>query len=89
MMKYLHVSPYQKHLWLPSTKSDEVSSRLSLPTTLMASFHKIKDVPGTGKGFVATADVPRGQLIVDESPLLTYAQENPRTSDLEEMERQL
>lgn len=56
----------------------------------MASFYTTKDVPGTGKGFVATADVPRGQLIVDESPLLTYPQENARTSAFdEEVDRQL
>jgi hypothetical protein len=51
---------------------------------------KPRDVPGAGKGIWEPMTFQQIQLIVDESPLLIYPQENARTSAFdEEMERQL
>jgi len=37
----------------------------------MASMFEIKDVPEMGKGMVPTVDLRRGQLIAQETPIMT------------------
>ncbi|PSN63744.1 SET domain-containing protein [Corynespora cassiicola Philippines] len=51
-------------------------------TTSSLPMYTVEDVPGKGKGLIATKDIPKGTRIISEIPIITSGQDTP---DMEQL----
>jgi hypothetical protein len=54
-----------------------MGARVSLP------MYAVEDVPGKGKGLIATHNIPKGTRIISEQPIITSGHYN---ADMEQLE---
>ena len=68
-----------------ATKAVEAlpSSQIPPPSTPSAPLFKVASYPNKGKSSFATISIPPGTRLVDEPPLFSIPQNNPRAEDIE------
>ncbi|KAG6090851.1 hypothetical protein E4U30_007881 [Claviceps sp. LM220 group G6] len=56
---------------------ENTTGNLSEPCSADGHMHALRDIPGKGKGLVATREIPKGTRILSEQPLLTLPDNVP------------